>query len=545
MSIPIPLTVTLTTSDGGSRGVTRDVRDLTMRWSDPGGYASCTIALDRPLDVQQKDTDYYATLAVHDARTGHVVWEGRLEDPGRKGGTDGAVWELAAIGGQAHTRDRTLRLIYVDRRLEPWVKLRGASSERQSTTVNVSDDPGGTEVPALVLTFPPGLEVTAGSACTAGYLLLDDAGQNLAVFDYTWDAGVTNALWQIVGYSAGAHRIRIQTLTTSGGSPSALLVGVGGFTLGDRRPILRLEWTGGTSSTGSSDLFWVAVTEAAIRTTTYSKDGAEKTSGYTAADLKILASTVVADLLGRLLTEYDGAGATVATTTHLIEQLAYPDGVDAFKVLTDLMELEQGYTWRVWERNAEGKYRFEWVAIPTAVRYEATIIDGYDSTGSATELYNRVTVRWEDARGYKRNVVRTQTVTELDNAGLIRQGFLDLGTEVGSTADAVRAGDQWLIERSHPPNSGRLRIARPILDLQSGRMVMPWEIRPGLIRVRGILPRQDAINTETRDGVTIFRIAGCDYSASDGAATLELDSYPESLSATLAQLKRANRYRRR
>lgn len=545
MSLPIPLTITLTTSAGGSRTITKDVRNLTMRWSDPGGFASCTVTLDRPLAVQPEETGYYATLAVHDARNGVVAWEGRLEDPGRKGGgSDGEVWELAAMGGQAHTHDRTIPLIYVDRRMDPWVKLRSASSEQQSTTVNATEDAAGTGEPAVVLAFPPGLAVNTGSACTAGYLLLDNAGQNLAVFDYRWDAGVTNASWQLIGYSAGAHQVRFNSLSTSGGGTNAMLIGVGAFAVGDHRPILRLEWQGASSSTGSSDDIWVSVMDIAVRTTTYSKIGVEKTSGYAAADTKILASTVVEDLLGRLLTKYDGAGAVVTATTHPIEQLAYPDGVDANKVLSDLLALESGYSWRVWERNNAGLYRFEFVPVPTAVRYESDIADGYESTGSADGLYNKVTVRWIDPRGFTRSTTRTSTVAELDSAGLTRQGFVDLGSD-GSLADAQQAGDQFLADHAAAPNAGRLRIARPILDLQSGRMVQPWEIRPGLIRVRGILPRQDAINTGNRDGVTVFRIVGCEYSASDGAATLELDSYPASLSAVLAQLTKANRYRRR
>jgi hypothetical protein len=70
-------------------------------------------------------------------------------------------------------------------------------------------------------------------------------------------------------------------------------------------------------------------------------------------------------------------------------------------------------------------------------------------------------------------------------------------------------------------------------------MVMPWEIRPGLIRVRGILPRIDALNASDRDGVTVFRIVSAEYRASDAAATLELDSYARTVPRMVADLMRS------
>jgi hypothetical protein len=81
-------------------------------------------------------------------------------------------------------------------------------------------------------------------------------------------------------------------------------------------------------------------------------------------------------------------------------------------------------------------------------------------------------------------------------------------------------------------------IARPIHDILAGRMVQPWEIRPGtLIRVRGILPRPDSLNATARDGLTVFRIVSVEFRASDAAAVLELDSYSTSVARALADLR--------
>jgi hypothetical protein len=242
----------------------------------------------------------------------------------------------------------------------------------------------------------------------------------------------------------------------------------------------------------------------------------------------------VEDLLGRLLTEYDGANATVATNTYAIDQLAYPDGTTPAKVLDDLMLLEPGYFWQATDRNSAGKYKFEWKAWPTTVRYEADVNDGYRSTGSADGLYNAVTVRWKDEGGKFRTTPRTQTVPELD---FTRSAYIDLGDEVSSSTNAVQAGDQLLAEHATAPNAGSLTVARPIYDRTRNTLVMPWEIEPGnLIRVRGIQPNPNSLNVTGRDGITVFQIVGKDYDTSSASATLELDSYSPTVARALAAL---------
>lgn len=61
-------------------------------------------------------------------------------------------------------------------------------------------------------------------------------------------------------------------------------------------------------------------------------------------------------------------------------------------------------------------------------------------------------------------------------------------------------------------------------------MVSPWEIDPG------------------RDGVTVFRITGTDYSVGangPAVASLKLDSYPPTVARALAQLARRRTTRQR
>ncbi|HEU4542565.1 MAG TPA: hypothetical protein VFR23_15670, partial [Jiangellaceae bacterium] len=289
------------------------------------------------------------------------------------------------------------------------------------------------------------------------------------------------------------------------------------------------------STAVADELVWINISNMVIRALLLNADGTEKTTGYTTDT--VLSSDIVKDLLGRRLTQFDGANAEIATTSFGIEQFAYPDGVNDADLLNDLMLFDPAYSWEALESNDAGLHRFRWYQWPTTVRYEADVLDGYDSTGSAAELYNVVNVRWVDAGGVVRTTRRTQTIPEMDAEGIVREQTVDLGDNAATLANAQRVGDEYLAEHRYAPNAGRLTVARPILDLQRGMMVEPWEIEPGsLIRVGGILPRIDALNPTARDGVTVFKMTAMDYQASAAAAQLELDSYPPTVSRALANL---------
>lgn len=549
MTLAIPLAVRLVTSRA-DRHVTGEVRDLVFRDTAPGGFASIQIDLDRPLTLQPDEIAYYGRVIVYDARSGAVVCEGRLEDPGRGAGDDGQIWHLVALGPAAHTLDRTAPLIYVDKDLTRWTPVEVAACP--DGQVRTGDDmtifPGE---PSMTVEMPNGTPVTSATYVGRAYLPISRAGQKVARVDWRWDAGRTTASLRLQMYARNTATwastftlIRDEAANTAGGAGAPKLIGTD-WTAGKDAADIRLAWTGGTTSVGD-DVTWGSWAGMVVQGTRYSKAGAELLTGTSYPNNTILASDVVADLLGRLLPAYDGANAVIDATTHTIEQLAYPDPVTPNAVLADLMQLEPDFYWAAWEANNAGKYRVEWRAWPTVVRYEADVTDGFDSPGSADGLYNAVVVRYRDAAGEIRTVRRVLAVPELDAAGITREGSVDLGDDMGTSADATRVGDQWLAQHQHAPNAGTLTVGRPVLDLIAGRMVQPWEIRSGnLIRVRGVLPRVDALNATARDGVTVFRIVEKTYQASRAAATLSLDSYPATVARAIAEIRARPTTRRR
>lgn len=528
MSLPIPINVDLETARGTFR-VTRDLRDLSYRSVVSGGFASAQASLDRPLDIDPADIAYYGTMTISDGRHGGVVWQGRMEDPSRGVGSDGRIWELAVVGPSAHARDKTVPYVPVCRDLAHWQREASKEAGRDS-----NDDRNGE--PAIMLHAPSGSSWTINQEIRRSDRWVQEAGQNLGRVSWRMVAGVGDSDWNMQGFVADDGTVtvvRSNTLTTVEQGLSARVVGTD-WTHPASRFVLRLINVAGEAG---ADNKWVKFWDVRVRSTLFDASGSEQTSGsfYTADT--VLASEIVADLLGRLLDQYDGSTARIDTTTTAIEQLAYPDGVTPAEVLEDLTQFEPDHYWAAWERTINDTARFEYVAWPTTVAYEATAEDGYTSTGSATDLYNEVRIRWKDAGGRIRTKIRTQTVPELDDAGLTRIAHIDLGDNLATAFDAITAGDNFLAEHATPRNAGSLTVARPVLDHSTGRLVAPWEIRPGkLIRVRGIQPRMDALNPGNRDGVTVFRVVGHSFDSRSATAQLELDSQPVTLKHVIGQL---------
>lgn len=532
------------------RVITRHVRALRFRSVVPGGFSTCTMSLSRPLNAEPDEILYYARVYVYDSRSGATVWEGRLEDTGRSAGDDGETWDLAAIGGSGHAQDSTICVVYVDRRLDQWDRVENIVPGAKFSVTSDPGDPSGADTKqALVFQFPDGQKLATNGRVTARYDLIRVCGQKLARYNYSWDAGVTSpsASIEAVTRTNGAlgEASRSQTFSTAGGSPSARTITTSYPNTRDSVD-LRILYTG-VAGTITNDDTWASVPNVVVLGTRYTKLGVESVAAATYGFDTVLASDVVADLLGRTLPRFDGAGAVIATTVYAYDQLTYEDGATPAKILDDLMSLEPAYFWAAWESSEStgDKFRFEWSVWPTTATYEATVQDGWSSPGSTEGLYNRVVVRWKDNKGRTLNIIRAQFVPALSDAGSIRQAFIDLGDEVGSASNAIQVGDTFLLNHRASPNNGTLTIARPIQNLADGRMVEPWEIRPGrLIRVRGVTPTVDSLNAGDRDAVTLFRIVATEYDADSGSTTLELDTYSYDTARAIAIARKPPRRRR-
>jgi hypothetical protein len=538
MTLPIPLTVRLKTSRKDV-DVTAQIGSLTFRSTIPGGFASASITLNKPISLQPDEIAYFGKMYVYDGRNGMTVWEGRVEDPGRTADASGTVWGLSAIGPSAHASDRTYPIIYVDTSTDRWERSQ-YSTKNGITEVSEIDS----DTPCLQVRAEEGVTVTTSWDGDWIYRGLQFTRQTLGRVRCDHVEGGASTNYQVGLYvRTGSTLVGFVSTDPWTTSPHTLS-GTFGFT----------NWTTGldncsiaayrnVSNTTADTFAWSNFYNICVRSVVKDASGNDLTTPYIVNDID--PAQVVTDLLGRYLDQYDGPNAVIVSSGNRIPQLAYPDGITAAGIFDDLAALDPAYYWAAWETTPAGKWRFFYGPWPTHVRYDADTSDGFDSPGSASDLYNEVQIRWLDPAGKMRTTVRTSTVPVLVAAGVTRTAYIDISDELGTSANATRVGDNFLAEHQYPPNAGTLIVARPIQDLDTGRMVMPWEINPGnLIRVRGVLPRVDSLNPTARDGVTVFKVVSMDYDTSSASATLELDSYSRTVAQQLANLKN-DRIRRR
>jgi hypothetical protein len=525
--LALPLAVRIE-SGALAKRVTRHVRSVAFSAVDPGGYEAADIILDRAIDQPFPEVERFGHMTIEDTRSGEIVFDGEMTDPGREASSDGQTWAVKAVGGAGRTNDNESPLGYISRQIDKGLKY-GA----RSATVEVIDE---SDEPKFRIFVPRG--VVAGTTYEAGMLfpLYADLGQGLAQFDFAWDAGVTDANWRLQAITLPSGTVaRDHALNTAGGGANARYV-VTHFPDGDNRVLIQLARQ--TSSvTVANDVTSVTVSGFSAKMKRFDATGAVLTSGYNTA---LTDSQVVADLVGRRhAAEY---AAEIAAAAETFTQLEWLDGATSSRVLAELAE-QSGRTWAVWERGTDGRWRMVYDDKPTAVRYECDTFGGFTSPGSVADLWDRVRVRYRNSGGRLRSFRVDNTVPMLGDRH--RTKLLDLGDDMGTVTDGTLAAQAFLAEHSTPPNAGTLTVVEPVFDRVRNAYVEPWLLRPGeLYLTRDVESRGDVLNPDGRDGVTIFRGRRVAV-GEDGFATVDLDASPTRMSERIARLQRELAERRR
>ncbi|MFI5955805.1 hypothetical protein [Cryptosporangium sp. NPDC051539] len=526
-SLLLPISVRLT-SHLADVLLVEEVRDLTFRTRAPGGFSSATLSLHRPVDEICPEIQIFGRMYVYDTTDGSTLWEGRIEDPGKSSGEDGQVWDVTAIGPSAHAQDEHFPYVPIDTSIDHYVKFGGSKANTTVSTFTDANDNDGVKV-----AFPGGVAAAAPQYVSARSLRIYNAGLALGSVRATAYASDTSPGWESRMYVyPAATLIDSTTISTS---PTSFFGEVGvDFAFGQTMLHLRMDRTNPSSPT--SDEIWTFWYDIVVRSALVDEEG-HPVSDH--SDPWVTSSQIVQDLIGSHTSQYDPLDAFIEETSQHITQLAY-DSTTVVDTFNDLMALEGAFYWAAWETIARsGKWRIEWRPWPTNIKYSAGIEDGWSSPGSAADLYNKVAVTWTNKVGRQQTTTRTNSVPVLTRAGLTRSDRIDLGSEIGSAAAAISTGDAYLGEHAMPSQNGRLTIARPVPNFETGHQDPPQKIRAGgLIQVRGVDPLPNALNSDGRDGVTNFRIVATDFRLSDGTVELELDTDALSTSRAIAQLQR-------
>lgn len=515
--------------------ITAQSRGLRFRETCPGGFHSASLSLSKRIANLVAD-DPFNRIFIVDSRNKSTVWEGRIEDLGRAVDADGQWREYTIIGSGGWAQSIKRPYVLLDRALESWEPV--SIMPYVKVELGADTDTGND---ALLYSIPQGTNTVINDRAHFRYRALEQAGHLFGGIAYTHDSGVISTAREVQFRYPSGTLIATDTQSTTPATRGWEVTT--DFAVGAVTNLPHIQFRVVTASTPTTNPdVWSSVYNVVMKSLRKDATGANITTGADYVANNIQAEDVVNDLLGRWFSGvYDGANAAVSTAaTHNIDQWAYLDGIGGADLLSDLMALEPGFFWEARDSGLTGgACSFAWSPWPTARTYHAEALN-IEAPMTYADVFNEVNVRYRNDGGFTRFVTDTQTVTGM---GFTRSDVVDLADELGSDANATRVADQFLLEHASPSNQGRLTVDRPIFNSASGRYEMPWEIRTGkLIEVGGITPSKDALNTTDRNAITVFRIVGKDVDEY-GVATLELDTYPRTVSQALRRMARRARKR--
>lgn len=538
------------------RSVTKHVSGLTFTKTAPGGYQRARFTLTLPRGAFG-DLGAADRVFIHCPRTGFLLWEGWLENPGPRDGAAGQAWQIEALGNVALATDKTAPMVYADRDLSQW-RLESDLSVPTGAQAGQAPDPTGGGGEGLLAIFPKGMEVRHTHAARAAYQRARDAGVEVLAIRFTVRSAVASTDYQaFLGWRGSAAGT--MPVGTTGIMPTpATVIRVAGagadhppmpidfFSLGIRRD-------GDDIAEVPNNQAWSYFTDVTVIGRRMLVDGTlateEDLSGtveVSTGSQGVYAHEVAADVVARLLPL---CGASVAyidrpmdlSGAALIDQLVYPDGANAAQVLDDLLTFEPDHLWEILgsvgpaagtvDTDTTG-IRFVWRPWPTEPRYELRMAeDGISLPGGDLELCNRIKVTWTDFAGVERFILVTADVPELDASGRVHDAEpIVLRDGMGSATNAARVGAATLAQINAQTISGTATVGRRLVDLLTHRTVDPHEIEQGyLARIREL-------------GVNV-RITEAEYDDDGGLMRLKLNRPRKTRDEVLAEV--ASRGRRR
>jgi hypothetical protein len=536
VSLPPQLDVRLSNSDVTTH-IGPLLSGLSYRSAVPGGFASAQIAFKKPLDVRRQDVTAYTEVVISDRRSGGIVWQGHIEDPGPAVLESGAIWQLTAMGPSARASDITGPRHYIES--DP-AAFYPRNQPLASVVQQVGASPVGGFDEAIVITAPGGTVLGVGIVGTMFYDRLVQSGQQVGGVAYTRFAGKTDANYQnelalVADDGSPATETPVsQNWSTISAAVAAKVVGTD-WTAGMDIVRFTCRRSAGGATTVADDATWGMFANLYVAARRLDATGAFVTNAEHAVAY-VTADEVFADLIGAGWLPFDGATATIAAGSYHIDQLTYQDGANAQQIMDDVLALQNDMFWAAWEGTPP---RCELSAWPTTAAYIASVEDGYEAPSSSADLFSEVSVRYIDRRGRVKTLLVPGTFGTLVDAGITRRGFIDLTSDAGSPTNAQQIAANFLTDHAYPPNGGTVTIARPILNRVSGVIEQPHEVRPGrLLILRGVNAYPDALNATGRDGQAIVRIVATDYDAATNSVTCELDSYSRALARSLVRSNR-------
>ena len=202
---------------------------------------------------------------------------------------------------------------------------------------------------------------------------------------------------------------------------------------------------------------------------------------------------IVEDLLWRCCpwaTKDDQRSFVDRSETTLLSQFDYGFSKGAAtpqQVLDDLIRLCPNHYYVVGTGRSLKDISLSWRRWPTTARYQAKPYDVvYDAEGSQQDLVTEICGRWSDGDGKQNEVRASVNSRPMDFPDAMMLGRtktmdVDLGSSIGSRAEAQKVVNKYLDLVAKPVKSATATIDTLILDSLEGSMVEPSAIEPGYL----------------------------------------------------------------
>lgn len=540
------LLVVFTPPTGVGAPVVRECpADLQFGSTAPGGFEALTCTIDWPDGWPPPDGLATASIAqVVDRRNGEVIWHGHVVDPGYTRTGTGASHHIAAQGFSTVLDTQAGALAYVDRDLGSWLYAKDypAGSAQMVDDLSLPQHPSDwvdqtTSVIQQDISKGSALDASTPTHATMQYLPAKYGATHqdiiciLGTFDCTNSADFRIKVRVVT--QAGTVDTVMDRAYTSLSKDFRLFEGDGTWDITNAR-VAQLRWEyGGASDAAASRDYFVRWGNLAVVFRRNNRAGDPVTDPSTS----VKCSDLVDDVIGRMLADDLLISADIAAPDTLVEHAVWWEGITARGVFDFVARLEPDFYWAVWEPQViGGKARFEYVTWRTYPRYvippdSATI----NLVGGADDLADVALVSYQTSNGVPASTVVRASVPELTAAGVSRTLMVDLtGEGTLSAASAAAKGLHALRTANLQRSSGSATVFGPVLDMRTGRMVEPWEIRAGwnVVLGGGQLRADGGLaysTTGSRDGRSTFRATAVTYSASSQTAEITLDGGRRSL----------------
>lgn len=536
-------------------------RDLRFTSTAPGGFDTLSATLTWP-DVEAAPSAVLrgsAEVRVMDRATGEVAWEGTLDDPGGAYAPTALSFRASATGHR-QIMDRAVAAYALrDTDLSNWTSTNSWGPSQPATGdgggfAAHSLDVIGSDAPTAYVqfTYPDGSTVRTNTIQGVRYRPLSysagvgNSNQRIVWIMYSHDSQITSGPGdlrvelQVIGPTGTTQTVGSTAWSTTQVDESGAQ-GAGPWTITNAKSaILRSVYTG-ANVTRTSDL-WTRIAGIVVVHQMVDKRGNLLTGSE--SFLNVHAGGILHDMLGRHLPGVLDVAAGVAyPTTPVVDHAAWWGGASARDILDFVQSIQPDYWWGLWETSpATGQPRFEYTAWRDADAVKTTQSlwryslrpprDRIEFAGGLDEVFNEALVIYERTDGIPASLVAAGAVEELTRLGETRRTTVDLsGRGPLSATAATNIGLNELAKANLQRSSGTAVVSAPVMDWMVGRVVEPWEIRPGTHIKTGVpktAPTPSGV-AGYPDGETEFRCTAVTFDAASGTAELALDGGSRSL----------------